>query len=76
MLFCPLCNESIIIVTSLCSECKMVRQLMNLYSKKTVIDILDEVLLRKTRPNEIQNKVSLESVKHGKKNESEIEELD
>ena len=54
----------------------MVRQLMNLYSKKTVIDILDEVLLRKTRPNEIQNKVSIESIKHGKKNESEIEELD
>ena len=32
---------------------------MNLYSKKTVIDILDEVLLRKTRPNEIKNKVSI-----------------
>lgn len=76
MLFCPLCNESIVIMTSLCSECKMVRQLMNLYSKKTVIDILDEVLLRKTRPNEIQSKVSTESIKHGKKNETEIEELD
>ena len=76
MIYCPLCNESMIIVTSLCSECKMVRQLMNLYSKKTVIDILDEVLLRKTRPNEIQTKVSIESVKHGKKEKSEIEELD
>ena len=79
MLYCPLCNESIIIVSSLCSDCKSIRQMMNLYSKQAVISICEDVLLRKKLPQEIQQKVKKQAVKYATPENietAEIEELD
>jgi len=72
MLYCPLCNESVVIISSLCNDCKAIRQMMNLYSKQSVISICEEVLLRKKLPTEIQSKVKEQSDKYS----TQIEEMD
>ena len=72
VLYCPLCNESIVIISTLCGDCKAIRQMMNLYSKQSVISICEEVLLRKKLPQEIQGKVK----EQAKKYSTQIEELD
>lgn len=74
MLYCPLCNESVVLISSLCNDCKSIRQMMNLYSKQSVISICEEVLLRKKLPQEIQNKVKEQSSKYS--TNTQIEEMD
>ena len=43
---CVLCNEEYVIVSSLCPACNKIKKLCHLYSRDTVYNILDNVLLR------------------------------
>lgn len=47
MFTCCLCGEEYVITSSLCLECNKVRKLCHLYSRDTVCEILENVLLRK-----------------------------
>ena len=46
MIYCPLCEKNIIIITTLCQDCKKIRQLANLYGIEKIYDILRQVLIR------------------------------
>ena len=46
-IYCPLCEENIVVWSSLCGECHKIKKLCSLYSRDDVIKILDNVLLRK-----------------------------
>jgi len=60
--YCPLCRENVIIISSLCEECCKTRRLVSLYGNKVVIDILENVLLRKQVG--IDNKTNTECAKY------------
>lgn len=44
MFQCPICEE-MILMTKLCKDCEVVRQLTKLYSKERVIEVLEKVLI-------------------------------
>jgi len=46
MFDCPICGETII-TTKLCNDCEIIRQLVKIYSKEKVIEVLDKVLVVK-----------------------------
>ena len=48
MLYCPLCNENLIFVSSLCHECIEIKRYIQLYDRKTVSNILKNVLKRQS----------------------------
>jgi len=62
MLYCPLCCTEILIWNSLCVECSKIKRLCALYSRDEVVQILDNVLLRKSAG--IKNKIDAESDKY------------
>ena len=48
-IYCPLCEENIVMWSALCGECHKIKKLCSLYSRDEVIKILDNVLLRKEK---------------------------
>jgi len=62
MITCPLCNEKYIFVSSLCEDCQKVRRLSALYGNQTIINILENILLRQKCG--INKKTELESRKY------------
>lgn len=47
MLTCKLCNEWSL-TRYICEDCNKIKDMINLYSRDTVIDVLDAVLVRDT----------------------------
>jgi hypothetical protein len=45
MLDCKLCGE-VLYTSYLCSSCNRVKDMMNLYSREVVIEVLENVLIR------------------------------
>ena len=60
--YCPLCRENVIFLSTLCDECCKTRRLVSLYGNKVVIEILENVLLRKAVG--IENKTVTECAKY------------
>ncbi len=44
MFQCPICSETII-TTKLCDDCETIRQLVKIYSKDKVLEVLKKVLV-------------------------------
>ncbi len=42
---CKLCEEATVLTTYICDDCRKIRHLMNLYSKETVLKVLDKCLV-------------------------------
>jgi len=53
---CPLCGEEWIFSTRLCDDCSKIRRFMNLYGKKKVCDVVDNVLLVNDEKIEVKTK--------------------
>ena len=47
MFNCKLCNEWLY-TKYICDDCKKIRDMINLYSRSTVVDVLENVLVRDT----------------------------
>ena len=60
--YCPLCRDNVIFLSTLCDECCKTRRLVSLYGNKVVIEILENVLLRKAIG--IENKTVTECAKY------------
>ena len=66
MFYCPVCNEEIIIVNNICPDCKIIKNMMALNSKKRVLDVLKSIFnrtidkqenkIKEEIKNEIENK--------------------
>ncbi len=42
---CKLCEQEMVLTTYICNDCRKIRHLMNLYSKETVLHVLDKCLV-------------------------------
>ena len=42
---CKMCEETKCLTTYICDDCRTIRHLMNLYSKKVVLGVLDKCLV-------------------------------
>jgi len=45
MLSCVMCEMEYCFLTSICSDCRRIRHLMNIYSKKSVLNTLEKCLV-------------------------------
>lgn len=45
---CRLCEEITVYTTHVCSDCRKIKNLMNIYGKPQVIQVLENVLIRNT----------------------------
>ncbi len=45
MFVCKLCEAEMCLTTYICGDCRKIRHLMNLYSKQTVLAVLDKCLV-------------------------------
>lgn len=68
MFYCPVCNEELILMSSLCSTCKKLKYYIQLYSRDKVINILDNVLSRTDDKIENKEKALIKEEIEGKKN--------
>ena len=48
MWVCRLCEEVNVFTTHVCSDCRKIKNLMNIYGKVQVIQVLENVLVRNT----------------------------
>ena len=48
MWVCRLCEEVNVFTTQVCSDCRKIKNLMNIYGKPQVIQVLENVLVRNT----------------------------
>jgi len=46
MLYCPLCLENYVVVSTLCEDCKKIKHCISLYSRNKVIEVLNATLIR------------------------------
>lgn len=50
---CKMCEDATVITTYICDDCRKIRHLMNLYSKETVLKVLDKCLvIEKFKPTD------------------------
>ena len=48
-----MCEDATVITTYICDDCRKIRHLMNLYSKETVLKVLDKCLvIEKFKPTD------------------------
>tara|TARA_R110000803_G_scaffold2877_1_gene9988 strand:+ start:887 stop:1141 length:255 start_codon:yes stop_codon:yes gene_type:complete len=43
---CALCEEEYTVFSSVCVECRRIKHIMNIYSKKKVLEVIERVLVR------------------------------
>tara|TARA_R110000868_G_scaffold408771_1_gene692401 strand:- start:455 stop:697 length:243 start_codon:yes stop_codon:yes gene_type:complete len=43
---CALCEEEYAVFSSVCVECRRIKNIMNIYSKKKVLETLERILVR------------------------------
>ena len=53
---CRLCEEETVITVHLCEKCRKIKHLMNIYTRDTVYDVLDKVLIRNTEQRDYKIK--------------------
>jgi len=58
MFYCPVCNEDMVLMTSLCNTCRKIKHYISIYSRNRVMEILDNCLSR--TEDKIKNKEKLE----------------
>jgi acetyl-CoA carboxylase beta subunit len=58
MFYCALCEE-VYTMYSVCADCRKIRHYMNIYSKKRIMEILDNILSREEekQQNKIKNEI-------------------
>jgi hypothetical protein len=43
---CALCEEEFMLFSKVCDECRRIKHIMNIYSKREVLDVIERVLIR------------------------------
>ena len=43
---CALCEEEYVVFSAVCTDCRRIKNIMNIYSKKKVLETLERILVR------------------------------